>query len=101
MEQHLNELHLLVFFSANLLGSSVSSSGTAKHLGVIFGSTITFSDHVSALFKACFLNIRVINRIGCFLNPKSAVILVNKLDYCNSLLSSIDPIFHYKIRIRS
>ena len=38
-----------------------------------FHFTFTFPDHLYALRKACFLNIRVLNRIGRYLNRKAAI----------------------------
>ena len=72
----------------------MSPCKNAKNLGVIFDSTFSFSDHVSALCKACFPKIRVLSRVRRYLNTKAATMLANslvssKLDYCNSLLSSV------------
>jgi len=36
---------------------------SARHLGVIFDSTLSMSDHISSVYKSCILSIRDLQRI--------------------------------------
>jgi hypothetical protein len=63
---------------------------SARNLGVLFDSNLTFDDHIAALTKSCFYHIRDLKRIRKSLNLKTANIIAtalvhSKLDYCNSL----------------
>ena len=64
------------------------------NLGVIIDSGFTFSAEVNSIHKSCFYYIRDFARILRHLCKSTAITLANalitsKLDYCNSLLSSI------------
>jgi len=54
-----------VFDVALLMPSNVTitQSDSARKLGVIFGSSLTMSDHISSVSKSCFLSIRDLRRI--------------------------------------
>ena len=71
-------------------GSSVPVSASARNLGFIFDSSLSFSNQISAVSKSCFFHIRQLRRIRPSLNHDTAVLLANslvssKLDFCNSL----------------
>ena len=85
---------MLAFFLFDLLGASMIPNDSAKNLVVIFNSDFTFSDLMSAICRTCFQKIRLLSKLKCCLSLKAAIMLANalvssKLDYCNSLLSSI------------
>ena len=42
----------------------LSPVGSARNLGVIFYSNLTFSDHISAVSKSCLYHIRDLRRIS-------------------------------------
>ena len=70
---------------------TVTLSPSIKSLGVILDSHLTFDDHVAAVSKACFFNIRAFPHIRAFLPDDVAKmmacsILRSRLDYLNSLL---------------
>ena len=63
---------------------------SAKNLGVIFDSNMSYHDHISAIVRSCFLHIRDLRRIRPCLDYTTAAniataLVQSKLDYCNSL----------------
>jgi hypothetical protein len=63
---------------------------SARNLGIIFDSNLSFSNQISALTKSCYYHIRDLRRIRNCLNTETAKIIAtslvhSKLDYCNSL----------------
>ena len=67
---------------------------SARNLGFIFDSDMSFSDQINSLSKSCHFHIRDIRRIRHLLPLSAATALANslvssKLDYCNSLYSGI------------
>ena len=65
-------------------------SDSIRNLGVIFDSSLTMSDHISAVSKSCFLFIRDLRRIRSTLDSTTAktsatFLIHSKGDYCNSL----------------
>ena len=74
--------------------SSTNSSTSAKHLGVLFDSSLNFRKHISQTCRTCFYHIRDLRRIRKSLSldlaKQIAVALVSsRLDYCNSLFHNI------------
>ena len=64
-------------------------SSSARNLGFIFDSDISFTDQINSLSKSCYFHIRDIRRIHHLLPLSAATALANslvssKLDYCNS-----------------
>jgi len=43
--------------------SSITPVASARHLGIIFGSNISFDMHISSISKACYYHIRDLRRI--------------------------------------
>ena len=71
-------------------GVSVSPAASARNLGFIFDSHLTFSGQVSAVSRACFYHIRDLHRIRPVLDFSTAhaigtSLVQSRLDYCNSL----------------
>jgi hypothetical protein len=67
---------------------------SARNLGVIFDSNLSFSEHISAISKSCFQHIRDLRRIRNTINLSTACTIASslihsKLDYCNSLLLNL------------
>ena len=67
---------------------------SARNLGFIFDSDMSFSDQINSVSKSCHFHIRDIRRIRHLLPLSTATALANslvssKLDYCNSLYSGI------------
>ena len=69
-------------------------SSSARNLGFIFDSDMSFTDKINSLSKSCHFRIRDIRRIRHLLPLSAATALANslvssKLDYCNSLYNGI------------
>ena len=69
-------------------------SSSARNLGFIFDSDMSFTDQINSLSKPCHSHIRDIRRIRHLLPLPAATALANslvssKLDYCNSLYNGI------------
>ena len=67
---------------------------SARNLGVIFDSNLTFSQHISTVSKSCFYHIRDLTRIRNTIDHTTACTIAtslihSKLDYCNSLLLNL------------
>ena len=65
-------------------------SSSARNLGFIFDSDMSFTDQINSLSKSCHFHIRDIRRIRHLLPLSAATAIANslvssKLDYCNSL----------------
>ena len=69
-------------------------SSSARDLGFIFDSDMSFTDQINFLSKSCHFHIRDIRRIRHLLPLSAATALANSLvsskrDYCNSLYNGI------------
>ena len=67
-----------------------TDTDSARKLGFIFDSSLTFSKQISSLFSACNYHIRDLRRIRHTLDLKIAFVIAtsivhSKLEYCNSL----------------
>ena len=76
---------------------SIISSLSAKNLGSIFDSTLSFSKQISSLSSACH-HIRDLRRIRHTLDSTTATTIAtslvhSRIDYCNSLYHGL-PITH-------
>ena len=87
--------------TSKVLDSSISfrdikltNTESARNLGVMFDSTLSFSSHISSVCRSAFFVIRQLRQLRSSLDFDSSVILANsiihsKLDYCNSLFSGL------------
>ena len=80
----------LTFNSFNFSGSSIPFSTSARNLGVLFDSALSFENQISSVCKSSYFQIRQIRQIRSSLDLNSAVLLANslvtsRLDFCNSL----------------
>ena len=71
--------------------SEITSAKSVKNLGVMFDSTLSMQDQVNSVCKSCYMHLRNISRIRCYLTPDVCKSLVNslvtsRLDYCNATL---------------
>src|SRR5208282_281083 len=70
--------------------SSITPVQSARNLGIIFDSNLSFDKHISNLSKICYFHIRDLRRIRPTLDFDTARTIAtslvhSKLDYCNSL----------------
>src|SRR5664279_3771005 len=73
---------------------SITPTSTARNLGVIFDSTLSMSEHISAISKSCFCHICDLRRIRSTLDLTTAKTIAtslihSRLDYCNSLFLNL------------
>ena len=78
----------------SLSNDIIPVSSSARNLGFIFDSDMSFSEQINSVSKSCYFHIRDIRRIRHLLPLSAATVLANslvssKLDYCNSLYSGI------------
>ena len=64
---------------------------SAKNLGVVLDSSLSFRSHIGSIVKTCNFHIRNLYAIKDFVNRKNLVtlvrsLIVSKVDYCNSLI---------------
>ena len=76
-------------------GINIRPVPSARNLGVIFDSNLSFSDHISYISKSCFSHIRDLRRIRNTLDHTTASTIAtslihSKLDYCNSLFLNLN-----------
>nr|XP_029501536.1 uncharacterized protein LOC115117209 [Oncorhynchus nerka] len=74
--------------------SIVSSSQSAKNLGVILDNTLSFSNNIKAVARSCRFMLYNIRRVRPCLTQEAAQVLIqalviSRLDYCNSLLAGL------------
>ena len=70
--------------------SSVSPSGSARNIGVIFDNTLCLNDHITKVCQTCHYWLKNIRRIRRCLSVTATQLLVqvlvlSRLDYCNAL----------------
>ena len=73
-----------------LADSCIRFVESAKNLGVILDSTLSFEEQIQKLVKACFMLIRQLSKVKIFLSQQQLQVLVSSLiftnlDYCNAL----------------
>ena len=76
------------------LNTTIQPVSSARKLGIIFDSNLSFSGHISYISKSCFSHIRDLRRIRNTSDHKTACTIAtylihSKLDYCNSLYLNI------------
>jgi len=75
------------------------NTNTARDLGVVIDRSLTMSDHVTAVWRAAYFQLRQLRLITHSLTADAAKLLVQacitcRLDYCNSLFCGIsDSLF--------
>ena len=77
-----------------LLSANILFSTTVSNLGVHLDSRLTMQDHVAAMCRSCFFQLRQLRTIRSSLTTDAAKTLAQafvggRLDYCNSLLYGV------------
>jgi len=83
---------ILLFINLTMLYSHNVDS--ARNLGVIFDKNLSFAQHISAVSKSCFHNIRELRHIRNTIDQTTACTIAtslihSRIDYCNSLLLNL------------
>ncbi|KAK3544722.1 hypothetical protein QTP86_026121, partial [Hemibagrus guttatus] len=78
----------------SLSNSMISSTASARNLGVTMDNQLSFSSHVTNVTRSCRFLLYNIRRIRPFLSTQATQVLVQSLvisrvDYCNSLLAGL------------
>ena len=80
---------------AKIHNCSLNTTDSARNLGFIFDSHLTFCDHISSLSKSWYYHIRELRCICPYLDFKTASTIAtsvhSKLDYCISLYYKLQP----------
>ena len=76
---------------------------SAKNLGVVLDSSLSFRSHIDSIVKTCNFHICNLYMIKEFVNRKNLVTLVHslmisKVDYCNSLLTGLPNVILKKVQ---
>ena len=75
---------------------------SAKNLGVVLDSSLSFRSHINSIVKTCNFHIRNPYMIKDFVNRKNLVtlvhsLIVSKVDYCNSLFIGLPNVILKKV----
>uniref|UniRef100_A0A803J7R5 Reverse transcriptase domain-containing protein n=1 Tax=Xenopus tropicalis TaxID=8364 RepID=A0A803J7R5_XENTR len=81
-------------FSISIEGTLINPVNSMRCLGVIFDSSLSFSDHTNTTVKTCHFFLRNIAKIRPFLSTVTArllmhALILSRLDYCNLLLTGL------------
>ncbi len=81
-------------FTFQLGSSTITSSKTARNLGVVIDDKLNFSDHITKTARACRFALYKIRKIRPFLSEHATQLLVqalvlSRLDYCSALLAGL------------
>ncbi len=81
-------------FTFQLGSSTITSSKTARNLGVVIDDKLNFSDHIAKTAQSCRFALYNIRKIRPFLSEHATQLLVqalvlSRLDYCNALLAGL------------
>jgi len=84
--------------------SYLSPVDSARNLGVIFDTNLPFAQHISAISKSCFHNIRDLRRIRDTIDQTTAYTIAtslihSKINYCNSLLLNLPTTQTNRLRL--
>ena len=88
------------YFPTKLLDQDVTSTDSARNLGVEFDKYFNFKKHrprpppISKVFRSCYYHIRDLRRLrrclpAAVTKTIATSLVSSKLDYCNSILSNI------------
>ena len=74
--------------SIELAGELIDVVPEARNLGVIIDSSLTMEAHVNNVCKLCYIQLRNITKIRCYLTTEATkrlvqALVVTRLDYCN------------------
>ena len=102
---------MIIVIRGNLRNVSVANFGemsfgdtrlvpceSAKNLGVVLYSSLSFRSHIDSIVKTCNFH----NQIKDFVNRKNLVtlvhsLIVSKVDYCNSLFIGLPNVIQKKV----
>ncbi len=85
-------------------GCSVDSLSSARNLGVLFDSNLSFDSHVSSICKTAFFYLKNISKLRPMLSMSNAEMLINafltsRLVNCNALLGGCSACLINKLQM--
>ena len=88
---NLRNVSVADFGTMNFDGTRLVPCESARSLGVILDSSLTFRSHIDSIVRTCNYCIRNLYMIRDFISRKNLIslvhsLVVSKVDYCNSLL---------------
>ena len=83
---------------------TLSPVPSARNLGVIFDSNLSFSEHISAISKSCLYHIRDLKRLRSSIDQTTArtiatALIHSMLDYRNSLLLNLPSSYTNRLQL--
>ena len=95
-----HKLPLMKDIRITIGGSTTSSSSHVRNLGVIFDSTLSMTNHISAICRTAYMHLHNISRIRRYLTPEATkspvhAFIMSRMDYGNALLAGL-PLEHLK-----
>ena len=88
--------------SIQLDGDVIDAVPEARNLGVIIDSSLSIEAHVNNVCKLCYIQLRNITKIRCYLTTEATkrlvqALVMSRLDYCNVVLFRISNKFLSKL----
>ena len=93
--QNSHKIHKIDIRVLPVTSVRVTVSDTARDLGVIINSRLTMADHVAAVCRSCYYQLRQLRSVTRSLSVEAVKAVVHTfisscLDYCNSLLTGVN-----------
>jgi len=90
--------------SLTLLNATVQFTNNVNDLGILLDSQLTMADHISALSRSCFFQLRQLRSIKQSLTLEATKTLVHafvssRLDYCNSMLAGVSGQLLHRLQV--
>ena len=71
-------------FRLTLLGKEITPVASAKDLGVLLDSSLTYNDHVASTVSSCMARLGQINRVKHAFDRNTLTIIINALVFSNN-----------------
>uniref|UniRef100_A0A8C4RJ50 Reverse transcriptase domain-containing protein n=1 Tax=Erpetoichthys calabaricus TaxID=27687 RepID=A0A8C4RJ50_ERPCA len=96
--------HNNILSSFNSMGIPVNFTESARNLGVIFDSSMSFKAHITKLSKTCFFHLKNVRKLRRFLNKQDSEKLIHafissRIDYCNAVFTGCSNCSLYSLQL--
>ena len=89
--------------SLTLLNATVQFTNNVNDLGILLDSQLTMADHISALSRSCFFQLRQLRSIKQSLLEATKTLVhafvSSRLDYCNSVLAGVSGQLLHRLQV--
>jgi len=85
-----------------LPNATVQLSTAVNDLSVLLDSQLTMADHVAALCRSCFFQLRQLRSIKQSLTleaTRTLVLITSRLDYCNSVFAGVSGQLLHRLKV--